>query len=167
MSKTDKYLIRMACESDAESIISVHRNAVHVTAASFYTESILNDWSPENPERVIQMRAKLQVNPENTLILVIECDGVVAGFGEIAPQLEELRAVYVTPEFSRRGLGSALLLELEIRASKFGLHRLWLDSSLNAQEFYRLNGYQVDGPGTHKLNSGQIMPCIKMSKSLS
>lgn len=167
MSETDKYLIRTACEADAESIISVHQKAVHVTAASFYNESIVKDWSPLSFERAIHMREKLRDNPENTIILVIESDSVVAGFGEIAPQFEELRAVYVSPEFSRRGFGAALLRELENRARQAGLKKLWLDSSLNAQEFYRSNGYQVDGPGTHKLNSGQVMACIKMSKTLS
>ncbi len=167
MTETDKYLIRCAIESDASAIISVHRKAVHETASSFYSESILDGWSPIDDTRVENMRDKLRDNPENTIILVIESNGVVAGFGEIVPEFEELRAVYVSPDFGRLGFGGLLLQELESRARQTGLSRLWLDSSLNAQEFYKANGYQIDGPGEHKLNSGQIMPCIKMSKLLT
>lgn len=166
-SKTNKPLIRFAIESDAESIISIHQDAVHMTASASYDQSIVDGWSPRDPERVKNMRIKLRDNPENTIILVIESDGVVAGFGEIAPQFEELRAVYVSPHFARRGLGGSLLHELEKHARNQGLSRLWLDSSLNAQNFYLANGYHTDGSGEHKLNSGQIMPCIKMSKILS
>lgn len=163
----NKYLIRQALVSDAEAIISVHQNAVHLTASVFYDQTILSEWSPKDPKRILKMRDKLKDNPEKTIILVIELNGQVAGFGEIAPQFEELRAVYISPDFSRQGLGRLLLYELETRARENGLTRLWLDSSLNAQEFYKASNYQVDSYGTHKLSTGRLMPCVRMSKNLT
>lgn len=161
------YLIRDAIEPDAEGIISAHQNAVHVTCKDFYEQAILDEWSPIMPNRVFQMQEKLKSNPERSIILVIESEGKIAGFGEIVPAQEELRAVYIDPQFARMGFGRALLQKLESRAKKQGLAKLILHASLNAKNFYIQNGFQIDGEGNHKLNSGRLMPCIFMSKNLA
>ncbi len=161
------FLIRDALESDAEGIIFVHQNAVHVTAKDFYEHEILDEWSPILSGRVLQMQEKLENNPEKSIILVIESEGKIAGFGEIVPEEEELRALYVDPQFSRMGFGRALLQELESRAKKQGLAKLILHASLNAKNFYTQNGFKINGEGNHKLNSGRLMPCIFMSKNLA
>ncbi len=161
------YLIRDALESDAEGIITVHQNAVHVTAKDFYEQEILDEWSPIFSSRTLLMQEKLEKNPENSIILVIESDGKIAGFGEIVPAQEELRAVYIDPQFARIGFGRALLQELISRAKKQGVAKLILHASLNAKNFYVQNGFKIDGEGNHKLSSGCLMPCIFMSKNLA
>jgi N-acetylglutamate synthase-like GNAT family acetyltransferase len=160
------YLIRDALESDAEGIISAHQNAVHVSAKLSYEQAILDEWSPILSSRVLQMQEKLQNNPEGAIILVVESEGRIAGFGEIVPSQKELRAIYIDPQFSRMGFGRALLQELESRAKKQGLAKLTLHASLNATDFYSQNGFKIDGEGNHKLSSGRLMPCIFMSKNL-
>lgn len=161
------YLIRDAIEPDAEGIISAHQNAVHVTAKDFYEQEILDEWSPMLSGRVFQMQEKLKNNPEKSIILVVESEGKIAGFGEIVPAQEELRAIYIDPQFARIGFGRALLQELESRAKKQGLAKLILHASLNAKNFYVQNGFKIDGEGSHKLSSGRLMPCIFMSKNLA
>ncbi len=160
------YLIRDALKSDAEGIISAHQNAVHGSAQESYEQAILDEWSPILSSRVLQMEEKLQNNPEKSIILVVESEGKIAGFGEIVPAQEELRAIYIAPQFSRMGFGRALLQELESRAKKLGLAKLILHASLNAKIFYSQNGFKIDGEGNHKLSSGRLMPCIFMSKTL-
>lgn len=55
----------------------------------------------------------------------------------------EVRAVYVHPDHARRGVGTALLSELERRARKRGFEALVLTASLNAVPFYEHRGYEA------------------------
>lgn len=168
MNLSKAWLIRDAVSSDAKSIISVHQSAVHKTAKQSYDEKILEEWSPiQSLKREYLMQEKLKNNSEQAIMLVIEYNGQIAGFGEILPSMHELRAVYIDPRFGRMGLGAALLKELESRAIKQGLARLTLHSSLNAKNFYLKNGYVIDSEGHHKLTSGTLMPCIFMNKNLT
>ncbi len=168
MNLTHSWSIRDALVSDAKSIIFVHQSAVHQTAKHSYEQKILDEWSPiQSLKREYLMQEKLKNNTEGAIMLVIELNGQIAGFGEILPCMHELKAVYIDPKFGRMGLGAALLKELELRAIKQGLVKLTLHASLNAKNFYLKNGYVVDTDGHHKLASGTLMPCIFMSKNLA
>ncbi|MCW5822753.1 MAG: hypothetical protein KIT34_08105 [Cyanobacteria bacterium TGS_CYA1] len=46
MNESENWSIREAVVSDAQGIISVHQNAVHKGASSFYAQEILDEWSP-------------------------------------------------------------------------------------------------------------------------
>ncbi|MDX2106863.1 MAG: GNAT family N-acetyltransferase [Candidatus Melainabacteria bacterium] len=168
MIESENWSIRKALISDAHGIITVHQNAVHRSASPFYDQEILDEWSPlASLNRESLLFEKLRDNPEKAFMLVIECMGQIAGFGEIVPSLSELRALYIDPQFGRRGFGKALLQTLESNAKQQGLARLSLHSSLNAKEFYLHNGYVVDAEGNHQLASGKLMPCVFMSKTLT
>ena len=78
----------------------------------------------------------------------------------------ELRACYVAPSAARRGVGSALVAEIERIGREHGLLYLRLDSSLTAQPFYTALGYQVEERHEHVLSSGVAMIAIKMRKQL-
>ncbi len=69
--------------------------------------------------------------------------------GAILSKNAELRACYVAPEAARKGVGSALVLELEQVAREQGMAYLELDSSLTAEPFYVAHGYEVRGHGEH------------------
>jgi putative acetyltransferase len=162
---TNQITIRQAVEADAQYIYEIHSNAVHTTAAGDYELAIREEWSPLLASRVPQLAAKIRGNNES-IMLVAEIEGKVVGFGEIAPSKSELRAVYVSPAAGRKGVGKALLKRIEAIARKLHVSRLWLDSSLTAEKFYAANGYSSDGEGEHTLQTGRIMRCVKMSKTL-
>jgi putative acetyltransferase len=159
-------VVREATVEDARAIIQAHYDAVHTTAARDYETDVLDEWSAVVDDRVAPMQQQIEKNPDGSLMLVAEVDGRVVGFGEIVPTAGELRAVYVSSECGRNGVGRALLNELEIRARQFGVPKLWLDSSLTAEPFYRAHGYQSDERTEHRLRSGRMMPCVKMHKNL-
>jgi putative acetyltransferase len=158
--------IRQAILDDAEGIVQVHYDAVHVTAAEHYDESILMEWSSRNRDRVTKLRNQISDNAENELMLVAVRNSVVIGFAEAVPSKCELRAVYVDPKCGRNGVGRLLLSSLEKLVVERGAEELWLDSSLTAQAFYAANGYTDEGTGMHRLRSGQEMQCVKMRKRL-
>lgn len=137
---------------------------MHVTAARDYTASVLDEWArqPITDEAVEQFNA----NPEQELRLVAESAGQIVGFAAVIPSNSELRACYVSPEVGGRGVGRALVSELERIAGDEGATSLWLHSSLSARPFYEALGYETEGLGEHVLRSGQRMACVYMRKTL-
>lgn len=166
-AQNQEIVIRPARVSDAASIVDVHFRAVHETAAQDYEKEILDEWSVERgEERLLRMESQLIENPDKTVMIVATIADVVVGFGEICPSLNELRAVYVSPQFDRTGVGRRLLAELEVSARANGVSELWCDSSLTAEKFYARNGFVSSGRGQHELRSGRKMACVKMTKRL-
>ena len=96
-----------------------------------------------------------------------EIDGQCVGIGAIVVGNSELRACYVAPGAARRGVGSALVAEIERIAREHGLLYLRLESSLSAEPFYEALGYRVEERGEHVLGSGVAMAAIKMRKQLA
>lgn len=78
----------------------------------------------------------------------------------------ELRACYVAPAASRKGVGSALVKEIEDVAREQSVPRLEVDSSMTAKCFYRTVGYEVVERGEHFLGNGRRMACVRMRKEL-
>jgi putative acetyltransferase len=156
--------VRVARIEDAREILEAHYSAVHETAASDYPLEVRNAWSrPVTPERVDQY---LKHGLPNETTVVAEVDGRIAGFGAIVEGNSELRAVYVAAGFGRRGVGSAVLRELERIAKDQGCRDLRMDSSLTAAPFYTHHGYEKTGRGEHTLSSGHQMACVRMRKAL-
>ena len=155
-------IIRQFAASDAEAWLEVHHAAVRVIAASDYPQAVIDAWAPPISARMI---ANAQAGSPGTKI-VAELDGEMAGIGELVPENSELRACYVAPDFARRGVGTALVAELEALARNGGIAALSARSSVTAEPFYLHLGYEVTGRGTHVLHTGEPMACVFMRKSL-
>lgn len=158
--------IRAAEPSDAEAIIHVHHAAVHQTAFGFYPVEILEVWSASPGERRYEWMRNLISKGEETVV-VGQVESCVLGFGIFFREMEELRALYVHPDAGRRGIGKQILLVLETQAAAYGISRIQLNASLNAEPFYRANGYASLSPGKFRLSAGVEMDCVKMEKRLS
>ena len=155
---------RAANPADAEAIIHLHYAAVHQIACAFYPPEILEAWSARPGEaRYIWMRNVI-ANHDNTVV-VGEVDACIQGFGIFVPRLEEICALYVDPAAGRRGVGKAILQALEMRAAEQGNMRIRLNASLNAEAFYRSNGYASLSRSKFRLSPGHEMDCVKMEKS--
>jgi N-acetylglutamate synthase-like GNAT family acetyltransferase len=90
----------------------------------------------------------------------------IVGIGKVVRDMGELRACYVSPYHGGKGIGRAIVRELERIARSNRIQSLWLDSSLTAEAFYESLGYAVLERGEHMLGSGVKMACVKMSKGL-
>ena len=78
-----------------------------------------------------------------------------------------IRAIFVHPDWARRGLGSLILRHCESEAQRAGFRRFEMGSTLTGVPLYRLRGYveleQVDVP----LSNGEVLPVIRMTKSVA
>lgn len=155
-------IIRSFQPGDARVWLEVHRAAVHGTAVSVYPHSVIEAWSPEG--RLADLESVVW-DPLGIKILAVLGDEVV-GIGEVVPAANELRACYVSPDHGRRGVGQAIVGELEQIARSRGARSLNLDASLNAEAFYGRLGYAVLAHAEHRLGSGEKMACVKLSKRL-
>lgn len=156
--------VRRMRKEDAQAFLEVHHAAVRGLAAKDYDQSIIEEWAPlPITERSI---ASFLANPDNEIRLVAEMGGEIVGIGALVKAKNELRACYVAPKAARRGVGQALVHELEFIARKLGLTFLQADSSMTAEPFYVSLGYKTRERRDHVLGSGQRMPCVKIEKHL-
>jgi ribosomal protein S18 acetylase RimI-like enzyme len=155
--------------SDAEALTRVQYVAVHGPAPSTcYIKSILESWSPSpaDEERVNQFRQAIGNNEELFVVAKSVENAVIVGFGSIIVSQQKLDALYVDPAFSRQGVGSNILANLEELAMLHGIDKLYVYASLNAERFYCHHGFLVEQRATHRLRSGMDMDYVKMSKEL-
>jgi putative acetyltransferase len=155
--------IRRATAADVPEMLALHRAAVQKTAALVYSAEILEQWSPgPTPQRINDLTGRM-ANGEEIVFVAVDNE-TLTGFGAVVPDQNELRAVYVHPDHGRRGVGGQLLAALEEYAKANGVTELQMDSSLNAEAFYRRHGFEVIDYGEHTLSNGLKMACVKMRK---
>jgi putative acetyltransferase len=99
----------------------------------------------------------------------------IAGFGDVRfhppdylrePADGGVRAVYVDPDHTGEGAGSALLERLEAAARDRGLASLGLQSSVNARSFYEAHGYDPVAEVTFEFGEEVEGPAVEMRKAL-
>lgn len=155
--------IREAVAADAAAILNIHYDAVHQLGEDHYSPEQLNAWSPPvNQDRINHFLE----NADDVYRLVAEMNGAVVGFAEMVIEKTELRACYVSPQYTRQGIGQALVNALEGTARQHGLKNLQLDGSIIAEAFYKQCGYHITGRGQHQLNNGVFLGCVYMQKDL-
>ena len=91
------------------------------------------------------------------------------GFDELlnpATDAARIRAFYVHPEWSRRGIARKLAEACENAAREGGFAMLELLATLPGEPLYLALGYRVVEPGGIPLPDGQTLPAFRMEKAL-
>jgi GNAT superfamily N-acetyltransferase len=78
-----------------------------------------------------------------------------------------IRAIFVHPDWARRGLGSLILQHCESEAERAGFRRFEMGSTLTGVPLYRLRGYVELERVNVPLPNGEILPVIRMTKSVA
>ena len=140
---------------------------MHQTAAPYYSEEVINSWArlPITSERIERVKQKWIENPDHQIVVAKQSSQIV-GFGFI-DKSNELQGLYVHPNCGRCGVGAKILVVLEREALLSGFSYLQVDASINAEAFYKKQGFEAVEYGTHRLASGQEMACVKMQKTLA
>src|SRR5215510_9356962 len=98
--------LRSATSLDAAAIVRIHHRAIHTTAAPFYSPQIIEVWASPLTDAAVERAGLELTETADRIFVVAEIDSQVAGFGIVVPSRSELRAVYVDPDFGRRGVGA-------------------------------------------------------------
>lgn len=104
--------------------------------------------SPDYPPSVIEYQLQThytmdwirkQMQSRHFIVTLIE--GKVVGTGSLDG--DEIKAVFVDPSYQRRGVGRAMMEDLEGYARTMGLKEVMLKSSITAYDFYKKLGYRL------------------------
>ena len=79
----------------------------------------------------------------------------------------KVRAIFVHPDFARRGLGSLILAHVEAAAEAAGFRHFEMGSTLTGVPLYRLKGYVEVERIAVPLRNGDALPVVKMVKAAS
>lgn len=142
--------VRRATPGDALAVFALHVASIRTFGPECYDPDQVRAWARKDhgPEGY-------PTDEDGHHFVVAERRSEVAGFGDLVPDSEdvdadgEVRAVYVHPRHAGRGVGTALLAELEGYARGAGLGSLELSASLNAVGFYERAGYERVRETTH------------------
>jgi GNAT superfamily N-acetyltransferase len=83
-----------------------------------------------------------------------------------ASERAKIRAIFVHPEWARRGLGTLILKHCEDAAQQAGFRSLEMGSTLTGVPLYSLKGYERRENVGVQLPNGEVLPIIHMVKTL-
>jgi hypothetical protein len=108
----------------------------------------------ETPERMLE-RSRL------FHIVVFETGSDIQGFGGL--ELNEIRILYVAPEYHRNRVGSKILLYLESLVPSAVFSDIFVYAAPGATGFYQTHGYQAKGDFFFDVE-GEILPTVFMAR---
>lgn len=156
-------LVRLMRSDEGHTYFGIHARAIRGLASGHYPPEVIEGWA--GPALVTdEVLARLADNADGAIRWLAELDGEAVGLAALVVQKRELRACYVIPEAARKGVGTALVTEIERTAREHGLAMLQLESSINAEPFYVALGYEVVGRCDHVFRSGVRMAAVRMRK---
>jgi GNAT superfamily N-acetyltransferase len=84
-----------------------------------------------------------------------------------ATDAAKIRAFFVHPAWTRRGIGGLILEACEMAARAAGFQRLEMGATLTGIPFYRAKGYAEWGSADVALGDGLTLPIVRMGKGTS
>lgn len=153
--------VRPMRPDEGRIFLELHSRSIRGLASAHYAPGVIDAWTIPPTDKNV---TGLLENADGEIRLIAELDGEPVGLGVIVVGNSELRACYVVPEAARRGVGTALVKEIERIAEENGLERLELLASVNAEQFYTSLGYKAGERTEHVLRTGRRMAAVKMTK---
>ncbi|HET7893543.1 MAG TPA: GNAT family N-acetyltransferase [Candidatus Sulfotelmatobacter sp.] len=78
----------------------------------------------------------------------------------------KIRAFFVHPQWTRRGIGGMILQACEEAAQAAGFTRLEMGATLSGVAFYTAKGYKEVEHQAVPLGNGEVLPIVRMSKQV-
>jgi GNAT superfamily N-acetyltransferase len=179
------FLVRKAVDSDVPRL----RDLIEASVRGLQTE----DYSPEQIEGALQSvyGVDSQLIADGTYLVAeeIAAEGpVIVGCGgwsqrktlyggdqyaaredsllDPARDAAKIRAFFVHPQWTRRGIGGMILQACEDAAKAAGFTRLEMGATLSGVAFYKARGYVGVENHAVPLGNGETLPIVKMTKTL-
>jgi len=139
-------MIRQATTNDVDQICLLFRDTVTFINSADYTQDQIKVWANcyKNADSWIK-------NISEQYFLVATADGSIAGFSSITDS-GYLDFMYVHKDFQRQGIARKLLTEIEKRADKLLLKKIFSHVSRTAQAFFEKHGYIKTGEQINRVN---------------
>ncbi len=146
-------IIRRAHPSDHPRMVQLQQCTLQVLCQK--------DYSAQQVKVLLKDKRDYKNWKRGETVFVAEYEKTIVGF--VARNHSSITAIYVHPEFTRKGIGSRLLNILEDDAKACGIDSLLVDASITAKPFYDSCGYQMKTPVLVSVRGIQVH-YIKMQK---
>lgn len=177
----EKITIRLAEESDLEVIEALMKRSMHVLGQGHYSEEQVKSCC-----RYVCV-PELQLIKDRTFFVAIKNDGSIVGCGgwsfrntlyagpkkdplkenpTLDPQKDSarIRAMFIDPQESGKGIGSLIMAESENAAKKYGFKRGTLGATLSGLAFYKSKGWRAVAEEQATLPDGVVIAIVRMEK---
>ena len=175
--------IRLATREDIPRLQQLIRESVNVLSADYYTASQIASGLSHVfgvDTQLIVDETYFVANVDNRLVgsggwsqRKTLFGGDLSKSGGVDPLLDpeteaaRIRAFYVHPEWSRRGIGSRILQSCEAAAQMAGFSKIELVATLPGEPLYLARGYEKAEAILIETPDGQSLPAFLMKKTLS
>jgi putative acetyltransferase len=157
-----RFRIRRGRPADAAALYAVHERAVRVLGRRVYSDSQVESWVHGNsPDYYLRA---MRDDGEIFEVAVSRLRGVI---GFCSRKDQEVRSLYVDPDWSRLGVGSALLRRAEAMIAAEGHGKVVIGASLVGLPFYELHGYSVVKHRHWRTSGGLMIPAADMEKPVA
>lgn len=168
--------VRKATTEDASAIATIHVASWQATYRGHMEDTFLDSLSVDT--RTDRWRRTLMTVDGRTAVHVAERDGDIVGFCSTGPTHDtvmptntgELYTIYVNPEKTRSGIGTALIgrAEAAMRDAGYDAATLWvLRDNASARAFYERSGWTFDGTEKQEEIAGQSITEVRYNKRLA
>ena len=153
--------IRNALEADREEIREVHVASIRKLCRRHYAPEQVAAWTD-----ILVPSVYDQALREKEFLVACDAQGHLLGLGILDLENTEISAIYIHPDHTGKGVGSALLYAFEQMARHKDKLEIVVHSTLNAKGFYKAHGYTEQESAFHELPNGLRLECIRMVKIL-
>jgi len=156
-----RYRLCRGKPSDAPALFAVHDRAIRVLGRKAYSDSQVASWAHGNgPEHYVEA----MLDERETFVVATARRREIVGF--CSYKENEVRALYVAPDWARLGLGTALLKRAEAEIAAQGFGKVTIGASLVGLPFYETHGYVVLRHRHWRTRGGLMIPAADMEKAL-
>jgi putative acetyltransferase len=149
--------IREYCSDDLAELVELFRRSVREVASEDYSREQVLAWAPDQIDQTA-WAAKRAAKP--TWVAIV--DDRIAGFSDLDAS-GRVDMLYVHPDFTRRGVATALLSKVESEALRQELARLFAEVSLTARPVFERCGFSLVEAQSVELR-GQQFQNFRMQK---
>jgi GNAT superfamily N-acetyltransferase len=144
--------IRLATLADASAIHELHTASVRALCKDVYSAEVIDGWLRNRSPTGYKGIGKKEM-------YVAETNESIVGFSHVVPG--EIVAIFVHPKHVRQGIASALVRHAIVKARTTLGGKIKIDSTLNAEQFYKTMGFIKTGERIAKRNDVDI-PIVEM-----
>ena len=124
---------------DVQALANIFYNTIHRINIQHYTEEQVDVWAPKSSVENTEGWSKKF--PRTQPIIATVGDEIV-GFAEFEPN-GHIDCFYCHHEWIGKGVGSALMKEILLRAKNNHIHHIFSEVSITAKPFFEKHGFKV------------------------
>ena len=131
--------VRSYSKADAPFLAAIFFYTIHHINTKDYSTEQVNAWAPSTSLETEGWIKKWKNLPP----IVATIDDKVVGFAEFEDN-GHIDCFYCHHEYQRCGVGSALMREIENKAKKINVNKIFAEVSITAKPFFEVKGFIVN-----------------------